>query len=256
MKTLKEFKLIAFFISFILISLLGFYFITHDENKQNESTNVESTPIDISQVGSKKPNPAPPQIEQSQEMTALAAIMFKATKNKNFSIGPIDAKVHVIQFLDPENPTCAKVHQYIKNEITYYGSNVNWTFRYNPSQPNSKNAIKILEAARKQKLYLEVLENIYSNQEKWAAQTNDPAEAVEKEKELIKIVASVPKINISQIKRDMKNKSIDKLIEIDKKEGSALGVNTSPTLFVDYKIINPLSLDVMIQRIDSALNKN
>jgi protein-disulfide isomerase len=113
-----------------------------------------------------------------------------------------------------------------------------------------------LEAARKQKLYLEVLEVIYLNQDKWAAQTNDPAEAVEKEKELIKIVSSVPKISISLIKRDMKNNSIDKLIEIDKKEGSALGVNTSPTLFVDYKIINPLSLDVMIQRIDSALNKN
>jgi protein-disulfide isomerase len=247
MKKIKEMKLTWLFAFIILICGIGIYLITSEENSPKDSLSTN-----LSQVNIKKPA-AETQIEQTPEMTQLAAVMFKASKNNSYYVGLKESKVSVVQFIDPENPTGAKIHEYIKNEIKYYGPNVRWTFRYMPFQPNSKVAIKILEASRKQNLYLEVLEILYANIEKWGATSDDPNEIKQKQQELLKIVATVPKIKMGQIQADMKNKSIDKLIEIDQKEGSALGVTMSPTLFVNYKIINPLSLDVMIQRIDEAL---
>ena len=94
---------------------------------------------------------------------------------------------------------------------------------------------------------------LLEKQPEWGASHNGLDKNINKEKELIKIVSKLPGINIEKLQQDMNDPAIEKLIENDKQEGIRAGVNGTPTLFVNGKIIDPLSLDKMIEMIDSGL---
>lgn len=173
--------------------------------------------------------------------------------DSNYSEGPNDAKVTVVEFFDPECESCARVSPYIKNEMKYYQGKVRWVFRYMAYHPNSRNAIRILEASRKQNLYLEAMALLFERQGEWGARHDGSDHGESKEKELLNIISSLPNINMKQLMEDMQNPLIDKLIESDKNEGSLAGVTGTPTLFVNGQIISPLNLDTMIQKIEAGL---
>ncbi|MBC7754791.1 MAG: thioredoxin domain-containing protein, partial [Moraxellaceae bacterium] len=48
----------------------------------------------------------------------------------SYSYGPLDAKVTIVEFFDPECESCAAVAPLIKNEMKYYEGKVRWVFRY------------------------------------------------------------------------------------------------------------------------------
>jgi protein-disulfide isomerase len=170
----------------------------------------------------------------------------------NYVEGPIDAKVTVVEFFDPECESCAEISPYMKNEMKYYQGRVRWVFRYMAYHPSSNLAIHIIEAARKQNLYLDAVTLLLSKQNEWGLK-HDGSEPKVKEKELMSIIAQLPGINLNQLKEDMKNPEIDRVIEIDKQEGTNAGVTGTPTLFVNDVIINPLNLDKMIEKINDGL---
>ena len=170
----------------------------------------------------------------------------------NFSEGPSLAKVTVTEYFDPECESCAEISPYIKNEIKYYQGRVRWVFRYMAYHPNSRNAIRILEAARKQNLYFEAMTLLFQKQQEWGARHDGTDQNQSKEKELLNIISTLPGINLTQLQVDMKNPDIDQLIENDKKDGAAAGVTGTPTLFVNGAIINPLSLDTMLEKIEAG----
>jgi len=171
----------------------------------------------------------------------------------NFSVGPEDAKVTVVEFFDPECESCAQVSPYIKNEINFYKGKVRWVFRYMAYHPSSSYAIRILEAARNQNLYFEAMTLLFERQHEWGAKHDGSEQATPKEKELLNVISSLPGIDIKKLQKDMKNPAIEKLIEKDKKEGTEAGVTGTPTLFVNGKIIDPVNLDTMIQKIEIGL---
>lgn len=235
----KKIKIYVFTFIILTVAAIGFW-LYYEDDKVTEAQERINTPRPVSMLPANDPND-------------LATIMFNNSKNDSFSFGPKDARATVVEFIDPESEVCAKVDHYIINEMKYYNGKVRWIFRYTASYPNSKNAIRILEAARLQDFYVDARTLLFNNRDKWAVKTQDTKKGPSKIKEMLKIVSSLPNINMSKLKTDMKNPAIDKMIEIDRVEGSALGVTASPALFVNYKLINPFSLDEMITRIDAAL---
>jgi protein-disulfide isomerase len=191
--------------------------------------------------------------EKNSASADYSTMTLKKTSEHSFSVGTNAAKVTVTEFFDPECETCAQVAPYMKNEMKYYQEKVKWVFRYMAYHPNSRNAIRILEAARKQNLYLEAMALLLSRQAEWGAKHDGSDKNISKEKELLKIISALPSINMKQLQTDMIDPNIDTIIEIDKKEGTAMGVTGTPTLFVNNKIIDPLNLDVMIAQIEAGL---
>lgn len=176
-----------------------------------------------------------------------------STGLESFSYGPADAKVTVTEFFDPECESCAQVSPYIKGEMKYYEGKVRWVFRYMAYHPNSTNAIKVLEAARKQNKYLEAMTVLFERQSEWGMKHDGTDQGHSKEKELVAMVAGIPGIDQQKLVSDMQDPAILKRIEQDKIDGEAAGVTGTPTLFVNGKMVNPLSLDTMIQWIDAGL---
>lgn len=165
----------------------------------------------------------------------------------SFSSGPVDAKVTVVEFFDPECETCAAVAPYIEKEMDYYKGKVRWVFRYMTYHKNSATAVKVLEAARKQNLFLEAQHILFTNQKVWGEKQEST------ETEILKVVSQIPKINMAKIKADMNDPSTNDIVAKDAAEGAQGGVTGTPTFFVNGMILEQLDLDLLIKKINEGL---
>src|SRR5688572_32348539 len=69
------------------------------------------------------------------------------------SLGPADAKVTVVEFLDPECESCAAFAPQVKSLLKEYEGRVRFVVRYMPLHRNAKIAAQYIEAAGEQGKY-------------------------------------------------------------------------------------------------------
>lgn len=180
--------------------------------------------------------------------TTSISMVGNLAASHSYSHGPIDAKVTIVEFFDPECESCAAVAPYIKNEMKFYEGKVRWVFRYRPYHHNSRLAIKVLEAARKQNKFLEVLTVLFENQKFWGEQQSST------EKQLLTILSHVDSLNLVQLKKDMADRTIDDIIATDESEGKIAGVTGTPTFFINGVRLEQLDLDLLIRKINELLS--
>lgn len=63
--------------------------------------------------------------------------------------GNLEAKVVLVEFLDPECESCRAFYSYVKKIMGEYPEQVQLVVRYMPFHKNSKYAIRVLEVVRK-----------------------------------------------------------------------------------------------------------
>jgi len=142
------------------------------------------------------------------------------------TIGPTDAKVTIVEFLDPECESCRAAFPMVKEILNTYGEDVRLVVRYFPLHNNSVLAVQATEAAGEQGKYWEMQELLFQNQSIWGEQqTPQTALFIQYATELgLDVAAFTDALNSS--------KYADK-IQRDQQDGQALGVNGTPTFFVN-----------------------
>ncbi len=137
------------------------------------------------------------------------------------------APVTIVEFFDPECETCRRFHPMTKMLLQEFDGKVQMMFRYAPFHANSKFAIQILEAARQQNRYWEVLEVLYQYQPQWGDHHNPRPELI------WTYLVDVGGLDIPRLKVDMNEPGIQKMIEQDLSDGRQLGVQRTPQFFVN-----------------------
>jgi protein-disulfide isomerase len=150
-------------------------------------------------------------------------------KEHSISFGENKKNIVVVEFLDPECESCALFHPMVKKLFKEYHSDIKLVVRYLANHKNSKFTIKILEAAREQNKYNEVLAVIFEKQSLWAQHNNEKPEL------LWTFLSEIVDLNIDKLKEDMNNPKIDQIIDIDAKDAKAYNVRGTPTIFVNEK---------------------
>lgn len=150
------------------------------------------------------------------------------------TLGPADAKVTIVEFLDPECESCAAFAPVVKAALKTYEGRVRLVIRYMPLHPNSLTAATFTEAAGEQGKYWEAQELLFKMQPEWGTK-HGPA-------------ASEPKADINALFRKyaaelgLDSKKMDAAfaenrfaakLERDKKDGQSIGVRQTPTIFVN-----------------------
>ena len=90
-------------------------------------------------------------------------------------LGPATAPVTIVEFFDPSCEACRAFYPTVKQIMATYPEDVRVVIRYTPFHPASEEAIRILEAARKQDKFQRVLEWLLQNQDQWGADGNPQA---------------------------------------------------------------------------------
>ena len=96
------------------------------------------------------------------EQTSSAVTSNPATLVRFHSptIGNAQAKVHIVEFLDPACETCAAFYPFVKKMMAANPDRIRLSVRYAPFHKGSDEVVKALEAARKQGKYWEALESV------------------------------------------------------------------------------------------------
>lgn len=172
------------------------------------------------------------------------------------SIGPADAKVTVVEFLDPECESCAALAPAVKRVLGEFQGQVRFVVRYMPYHKNSRLAASYLEAAAEQGKYWEMQEKLFQKQGEWgevhgaAPQPERPAPAA-----LFDKWAAELGLNVEQLKASAADKKhIDK-VERDFADGRSLGVRGTPTFFVNGQRLARLSEADLRKMIADELKK-
>jgi len=163
--------------------------------------------------------------------------------------GNPQAKVTIVEFLDPACGTCKQFHPVIKELLKKYPDKINLVVRYAPFHPGSDQMVAILEAVRKQNQFWNVLDMMFESQEYWAI--NHQAKP-----ELFWGYLKGYGFDVTRIERDMKDPAIAKIIEQDLADGALLGATKTPTFFVNGKPLSSFGYQQLMNLVQSELAAN
>ena len=142
--------------------------------------------------------------------------------------GHPDAKVTIVEFMDPACETCRQFHPLVKELMAAHPGKVNLVIRYAPFHKGSDYMVKILEAAKKQGKFWSVLDLMFETQSHWASHhTPKP--------DLFWGYMERYGFNVAEMKQEMNDPAIEKIIMQDLADGQLLGANKTPTFFVNGK---------------------
>ena len=164
------------------------------------------------------------------------------------TFGNKNAKVTIVEFLDPECETCRTFYPLVKKLISKYPDQVRLVVRYTPFHKNSKLMVRILEAARKQGQFWPTLETLFRFQPNWGSHHNPRPELVWEYLPLIGL-------DIEKIKKDMNDPAIQKIIDLDISDGKELQVRKTPTFFINRKRLERFGYDQLKKAVESEINK-
>ena len=142
------------------------------------------------------------------------------------ALGPQDAPVTVVEFLDPECESCRVMYPMVKQLMTEFDGRARLVVRYMPLHGNAVYASSLLEAAREQDKYWEFLEIMMARQPEWASHAAPRPE-------LLLTYAPMVGLDVERLKADAENPQIRIRILQDQTDGQSLGVTGTPTFFIN-----------------------
>lgn len=143
------------------------------------------------------------------------------------AIGSSSAKVTVVEFADFQCPACASAQPVVKRIVEEYKDRIYYVFRHFPlpGHKNAFSAAKAAEAAGKQGKFFEMHDLLFNNQLDWA-ESNNP-------EELFRGYAQNLNLNMESFTTAFADASLAKNIQKDQDDALQLGVNSTPTFFIN-----------------------
>lgn len=162
--------------------------------------------------------------------------------------GNLSGTVTLVEFGDIQCPACGAYEPIVRQVAADNAQTLKVVFKHFPLTQIHQNALlsaKATEAAANQGKFWEMHDIMYDNQAEWATASNV--------QELINGYAEKIGLNVEQFKNDLASDTLTQKIAADYKEGVSLGVQGTPTFFVNgKKIDNPGSVEAFNQIIRDA----
>ncbi|TSC91723.1 MAG: DSBA-like thioredoxin domain-containing protein [Parcubacteria group bacterium Licking1014_17] len=172
--------------------------------------------------------------------------------NDTHLTGNADAKVLIVEFGDYECPACGQMNTVFEDMLKNYSdpAKVSVGFRHFliPSHKNAPMAAEAAEAADAQSKFWEMHKKLYESQSDWANLGNPYS--------VFEGYARNMGLNIVKFKADIHGEVYKDVINGDVTDGGRLGINATPTVFINgKKYVGVIQPDQLKQIIDAELAK-
>lgn len=161
-------------------------------------------------------------------------------------VGADNARVVLVEFLDPACGTCARFHPHVKRLLERYGDQLLVVLRYAPFHRGSDGMVAILEAARKQDKFGEVLELMFDSQSQW---TQNHVAHPDRFWPFLETLD----LDLARLAQDMKSPEIARIIEQDLRDAEQLGADKTPTFFVNGQGLPSFGLPQLTQLVEAEM---
>lgn len=181
----------------------------------------------------------------SQLETSLA---FNAEKDRYQ--GNKEAKTVLIEYADFQCPACRVYYTALRDVEKAYSQDVVLVYRYFPLSQihfNAKAAAYAAEAAYRQGKFWEMHDQLFETQETWSRMGNQNA------KNYFITLAKTIGLDTAKFTADMNSREIAQLVDVSYAAGEGAGVNSTPTLFLDGKKIEPTTVSALEGLVEEAI---
>ena len=185
--------------------------------------NRSAAPSGPAAVNAPAPNPASPASTAPPVRTTT-----EIGADPPHAIGPVDAPVTLEEFGDFECPPCAALHPELVKIEKEYGTRVRIIFREFPltqTHPHALAAARAAEAAGMQGKFWEMHHMLFETQRSW----HDAFDV----RPIFEQYATRIGLNLERFKNDIASQTVELRIFQDGKRAHALGVQGTPTLFLN-----------------------
>ena len=141
-------------------------------------------------------------------------------------VGPPDAPVTLVEFLDPACEGCRAFAPVVQQILFSHPEDVRLVVRFAAFHKGSDEAIRLIEAARKQGKFEEVLSALFDRQEEWASHHAPDIDVAWR-------IAADAGIDVARARRDARSASVDELLRMEEEDIIALQIGRTPTFFVN-----------------------
>jgi protein-disulfide isomerase len=149
--------------------------------------------------------------------------------------GNPEAKIVLEEYSDLQCPACGAYYPIIKQLTEEFGSNIRFTYRHFPLRQihvNADLAARAAEAAGMQGKFWEMHDILFEHQKEWSNSENTKEDFISYARKL--------GLDSERFTNDLDAQEIIEKVDGDQKLGERLGVNSTPTFFVNSKkITNP-----------------
>lgn len=161
---------------------------------------------------------------------------------------PGTGKVVLVEFLDFECESCLAAYPVVEDLRAKYTGKVDFVVRYFPipSHANAATAAVAVEAAAQQGRFEDMYKRMYDTQASWGEQQNSKAG-------VFRGFATSLGLDMTAYDKAVAADATMQRVERDRKDGLALGVNGTPTFFLNGKKLEPESVEDFHAQIDAAL---
>lgn len=163
------------------------------------------------------------------------------------TLGPPNAPVRIEEFGDFQCPPCGMFHPILKQMEQEFGDKLLVTFREFPltgNHPHALAAASAAEAAGLQNKFWEMHGMIFDHQKDWTAAFDV--------RSIFEGYAKQIGLDLERFKRDVDSDRVEQRIFLDGKRGHSMGVNSTPTVFmngreVPFEQLPPEKFRVLIE---------
>lgn len=159
-------------------------------------------------------------------------------------------KVTVTEFGDFQCPACGAFEPIFQQVIKDYGKKAKIVFKQFPLKsvhPNAMAAAIASEAAGKQGKFWQYHDILYAHQDEWAPLADPTQKFLSYAKSL--------KLDTEQFSKDVTDNKISAKIDADENEGIQIGVNSTPTIYINGVLQENRSYSALKSTLDKELSK-
>jgi protein-disulfide isomerase len=165
---------------------------------------------------------------EKSEIETLFAARYDAKKKVSIDMtdapvrGAPMAKVSIVEFSDFECPYCGAAHPALSSLLSQFDGQVNLVFKNFPldGHKNSMPAARAAVAAQLQGKFWELADLLFEHQRELSA-------------EKIRELAKEAGLDLTRFDADFASPAVAQRVDADKKEGTGLGIQGTPSLFVN-----------------------
>lgn len=185
----------------------------------------------------------------NQSKIADSSVLMKSNSHMT---GNKSAKVNIVEFGDYECPACGAAYPVTKQILNEYQNNPDFNFVFRnfplPQHSNAPMAAEAAEAAGAQGKFWQMHDKLYETQNDWV-NLSDPSS-------LFVSYASALRLNLNQFQSDLKQNKYAPVIQSDQNDGLSLGINSTPTFFINGKEeVGVPNYNDLKSQIDALINK-
>lgn len=162
------------------------------------------------------------------------------------TLGPADARVHIVEFLDPACETCRAFYPFVKQLMAANPGKIRLTVRHVSFHEGVDVAVQMLEASKKQGRYWQTLEAVLATQPQWAINHRVRPELLWRTLEPVGL-------DLEQLRRDMSDPQVAQNMKQDQADADALRVSKTPEYFVNGRQMSTFGYEQLRKLVQEEL---